>query len=474
MESTHLLQHEDSEANDITIPFKTKAIKNEFIYLLTSAIPIMLSMLIHFSIPIVNIYSVSQYGPIQVSAVALSSVIATTTGNSISLGMATALDTLCSQAFTGANSKHQVGIHLQRGIVIQMIMSIPIYLLWWNAKPILMFLRQDPELIELSAQFLRILILGSPPYIFFECLKKYLQAQKIMRAQTWVLIIAVPITLFVNYMLMWNPATKVGFLGAPLTVVVGNWLMFSLTLGYIFFIEGKECWGGWSKECLTNWKPYLKLGASGVLMLCSEWWAWSILSLTISYLGPNPLAAHYIALNIDAIVYAFPLGVGIATSNRIGNLLGARQINRAKLASLCSFYLGIAISCFNSTILGVFRKQISLIFAKEEKLNSILITLIPMICIYHVFGSIAYCGSGILRGQGKQKIGAIINIVSWYYFAIPIGMFMAFYLDYGLQGIWMGICIALFGTGSSLAYICLRSDWKSLILEAKVRVEVPE
>ncbi|KAI9293679.1 MATE efflux family protein [Neoconidiobolus thromboides FSU 785] len=450
------------------------AIVNELIYLITSAIPIILSTFIQFSIPTINLYSMSQYGAIEISAVALGATLANTTGNSISLGMATALDTLCSQAFTGASDKKQVGVHLQRGIVIQMMMTIPIFTVWWFSESLLLFLQQTPEVAKLSSIYLRIMILGFPPYILFECLKKYLQAQKIMRAQTWVFLLTVPITIIVNYFLMWHPTTSIGFIGAPFTIVFSNWITFLSMMIYIYYVEGLECWGGWTKDCLTNFSIYINLGLNGILMLCSEWWAWSLISLTVSYLGEDSLAAHFIALNIDSMLYAYSLSIGIVASNRIGNLLGAHHVNRAKLTSSCSILLSVTVPIFNSLFLFTFRHQFASLFTNVKELKDILIVLIPFTCVYHVFDSVACCCSGILRGQGRQKIGGIVNLLSWYCVAIPISIVLAFYLKYGLFGMWYGICIALFGTSFALFYFVMFSNWDQLFADAKKRLELCE
>ena len=64
---------------------------------------------------------------------------------SIAFGAATALDTLCSQAWTGSHDKTLVGVHLQRALVILSLMLIPIALVWWNATAVLLALNQDPN-----------------------------------------------------------------------------------------------------------------------------------------------------------------------------------------------------------------------------------------------------------------------------------------------------------------------------------------
>ncbi|KAI0233242.1 ethionine resistance protein [Massospora cicadina] len=104
-------------------------------------------------------------------------MFAAITGWSLAIGMSSALDTLCSQSFTGSNDPFAVGLHLQRGILISNVMFIPITVVWWFSEFLMRLLRLDPKLSSLCCMYLRIMILAAPAYASFECLKKYLQAQ---------------------------------------------------------------------------------------------------------------------------------------------------------------------------------------------------------------------------------------------------------------------------------------------------------
>ncbi|CAG8794300.1 17037_t:CDS:1, partial [Racocetra persica] len=45
---------------------------------------------------------------------------------------------------------------------------------------------------------------------------------------------------------------------------------------------------------------------------------------------------------------------------------------------------------------------------------------------------------GILRGQGRQNIGALVYAPGYFILGLPIGLLTAFKLGYGLQGLWFG------------------------------------
>ena len=50
--------------------------------------------------------------------------------------------------------------------------------------------------------------------------------------------------------------------------------------------------------------------------------------------------------------------------------------------------------------------------------------------------------SGVLRGCGRQVLGACVNIVSFYILALPVGISLALAAKMGTLGMWIGLAIA--------------------------------
>jgi len=165
-------------------------------------------------------------------------------------GLATSLDTLCAQAY-GSGHKHLVGLQVQRMICFLMLYFIAIVILFLNAESILALMIPERRSAELAGTYLRVILFGVPAYIFFESGKRFVQAQGLFQATTWVLVIAAPLNIVFNYSLVWH--FGLGFIGAPIAVVLTQNLLPILLLLYVWKIDGKQCWGGWSKRALTNW-----------------------------------------------------------------------------------------------------------------------------------------------------------------------------------------------------------------------------
>lgn len=168
-------------------------------------------------------------------------------------GLATSLDTLCAQAY-GSGHKHLVGLQLQRMTYFLLLLIMPVIVVWHYAEGILASMIPERRSAELAAIYLRVAIFGTPAFVFFEGGKRFVQAQGLFHATTYVLAIAAPFNILLNYLLVWK--LGFGYVGAPMAVVATQWLMPILLLLYVRFVDGSQCWGGFTKRALYNWGRY--------------------------------------------------------------------------------------------------------------------------------------------------------------------------------------------------------------------------
>ncbi|CAO0798304.1 unnamed protein product [Mucor circinelloides] len=446
----------------------------EFRWLIKNALPIVFTFLMQNSLQMASIFTLGHLGPTELAAAALASMFASVTAWSIAFGTATALDTLCSQAWTGAKDKTLVGIHLQRALCILGLMFIPIAIVWWNCTKLLLSLNQDPELALHAGLFLRCLMLGAPAFIAFEATKKYLQAQGIMQASTYVLMIVSPINLCLNYSFVYLAPFKLGFIGAPLATSFSYWLMLTLLVLYIKFVNGKEAWGGWSRECLTGWWPFLKLSIPSLLMITAEWWAFELSSLAASYLSTRDLAAQSIVLTTASATYTIPFGVSVAASNRIGNSLGESNATKARRASVVAILFAIFFGFTNSTFFMAVRSKFGFLFTSDEDVVQLVSKIMPLCAMFQIADGLSGVCGGVIRGLGRQSFAAWVNLFSYYVVALPLGYYLTFVLDWDLNGLWIALTLALFLVASSSLIFLSFINWESEVNKAQERVKADE
>jgi len=385
----------------------------------------------------------------------------------VALGGTTALDTRGSQAYTGTSQRTELSIHFQRCVVLLWILLVPVCILWAFIEPVLLSLGQSEGLSKEVQKFLRVLIFGAPGYIGFESLKKYLQCQGIMGASTLVLLIMSPINIILNIVLIHY--TCLGLLGSPVALSITYWMSFFL-LGLTTYIspvhKQNGTWGGIQVKAVFDLRScylFLKLAIPGILMVGTEWAAFEIVALAAGRLGALPLAAQSAIMTTDQILNTIPFGIGVAASARVGNLIGLRSAAGAKHAAHASALVSVGVGVIVMIILITTKDVFGYIFSDEEDVVRLVSKVMPLVASFQVADGLAGSCGGVLRGQGRQHLGALFNVVAYYILALPIGITLAFHptLDLGLQGLWIGQVVALFIVGSGeYLVVWLGTDWE--------------
>ncbi|SPN99076.1 probable uncharacterized membrane protein, predicted efflux pump [Cephalotrichum gorgonifer] len=462
-----------SDVHELDDGLKTNKtlIAEEFKILLKGSIPVVVAYTLQNSLQTISVLVVGRSSPENLATAAFSYMFAMCTAWLIALGGTTALDTLASSTFTGGSNKHDLGILLQRAFVVLGLFYIPVALLWACSEPVFKFLGQDPDLARDSARFLTCLIPGGLGYIYFESMKKYLQAQGIMRPGTYVLLITSPFNAFLNYFFCYT--LNMGLLGAPIATGISYWLSFTLLLLYARFVAGSECWGGWSRSAFKNMGMFSHLAFMGIIHVGTEWWAFEVVALAAGRLGTIPLAAQSVIMTADQILNTIPFGLGVATSVRVGSLLGAKDAKGAARAAHSAAVLSILLGLVVLTVLMATRNHFAKIFNDDVQVVRLTAEVLPYVALFQIADGLNGSCGGSLRGMGRQHIGAAVNLVSYYCGALPLGVWLAFN-GWGLKGLWVGQCIALYLVGGFEWVIVGVSDWAQEVEKAFKRMDTAE
>lgn len=431
------------------------------------SLPLVVTFVLEHFFSIVCLLVVGHLGKSELAAVSLASMTSTITF-AIFEGIATALDTLCPQAY-GAGNYDLVSTHVQRCFVFSMVVYLPCALFWWKSDVVLQVVIADPEVLSLTSQFLRILVAGGPAYIFFETFKRFLQAQGIFEAGTGVLFISAPINIFLLWFLVWNEKYGIGYIGAPIATVINFWIMAVLLVLYAIFVDGSKCWFGFCspKELFTRWSQLSHLAIPGIVMLISEYLAYEIMTLFALYFGTIELAAQSAVGSIALLTYMVPFALSIASSTRIANFIGGQNIHSAVISTKVGLVCGFLVSSCNCVALLLLRWQIARLFTDDDDVLALIVHLLmPLVAVLQIFDGVASVASGILRAQGSQKIGGVINFLSYYAFAMPLAFALSLWTDLKLEGLWLGVGSGMVLIGLTETIVILNSDWDSIIVRA--------
>ncbi|KAI5961821.1 uncharacterized protein KGF55_003792 [Candida pseudojiufengensis] len=429
-----------------------------------ATVPLTITFFLQYIFSITSLIAAGKLGPVALGASSLALTTFNISGLAIFQGLASSLDSFCPQAY-GAGLITGVGLYFQRCTLIMFAFMAPLLLFWWYSGSFLGLFVSDTELVQLAQNFLRWHILGVPGLIFFESGKRFLQAQHIFHAGTYILIIAVPVNIFLNWYLVISPY-GLGYIGVPITISITYWTISLLMFGFVYFIDGMQCWGGFTKQALQKWGPMLRISIFGAIMAVSEFLAFEILVLfSANFADPAAkVSAQAIVSNLASLFYQVTFATSVVINTRIGNYIGKNDIEGAILDTKVLFACAPVLGLINCSIFILGRYKLAKLFTDDDLVLKLAIGLNILAGINQIGDSFNVLATGVLRGQGRQKIGSILNCFCFYVIAIPLGYILAFKFNFELNGLWYGLIIGVLCLAASQAGFILTSDWKSIVI----------
>ncbi|KAK9110922.1 hypothetical protein Scep_018441 [Stephania cephalantha] len=429
--------------------------------------PSALTGLILYSRALISMLFLGRLGELELASGSLSIGFANITGYSVISGLALAMEPICGQAF-GAKQWKLLGITLQRTILLLLTASIPISFVWLNMKRILLWCGQDEQISSTAHVF----ILFSIPDLFFlsllHPLRIYLRTQSITLPLTYCSAISVMLHVPLTYFLVVH--LQMGVRGVAMAMAWTNLNAVLLLLAFILFSGVyKDSWATPSVDCLRGWSSLLALAVPTCLSVCLEWW-WYELMIIICGLLANPkatIASMGILIQTTSLVYVFPTALSYAVSTRVGNVLGARRAAKARFAMIVSLGCAIAVALFALLFTTLVRHKWGRFFTNDKEILELTSMTLPILGLCELGNCPQTTGCGVLRGSARPKIGANINLGSFYLVGMPVAIFMGFVAKLGFPGLWIGMLAAQASCALLMVYVLSTTDWEFQVERAR-------
>jgi multidrug resistance protein, MATE family len=480
MERSPLLRASSSIANDPewgprALSELRPDLKDEFRSLCVLSYPVIFTYVLEFLPGIVSMTLVGHMdSPLTkeyVDGVSLSTMFMNLTGVAFGFGLATAMDTLCSQAY-GAGKPKKMGIYFQCGVLVLGATVIPVFLLNWYTEQFLLWMGQPSEVAALAGRFSRMILPGIPFLYMYELFKKLLQAQNVVKPMVYIAVISNVVNVILGVYLTWY--TSLGYDGAAIARTIAN-VVLPLALVPYFMCHpevARQWWPGWKlSQAISHMKTFLTLGIPGMFMMLLEWWAFEIMAAFVGLL-PNSVVAisvHSVLSTVSTMTFNFFLGIAVATNIRVGNYVGSNQPEHAKMASVLGTALAFAVSAALALVILVTRNVLPMVFINDATSVTLAAHAFLSLMPYQMLDAVNSVMQGVFRGTGRQTLGAYINLFGYFVVGLPFGVFLAFKWEYGVEGLWLGLTAGI-GIGVLLSmYKIYKIDWDEMADAARVR-----
>ncbi|ESW11803.1 hypothetical protein PHAVU_008G060700 [Phaseolus vulgaris] len=440
----------------------------ESVKLWTIAGPIAFSILCNYGVNSFTSIFVGHLGDLELSAVSISLSVISNFSFGFLLGMASALETLCGQAF-GAGQVEMLGVYMQRSWIILLggcVCLLPIYIF---SERILLLLGQEREIAELAGVF----TIQSIPQMFSLAVnfptQKFLQAQTKVGFLAWVGFAA--LILHVIILVVFMKVLALGTTGAAIAYCLTAWI---IALAQAAYVIGwcKDGWTGFSWLAFKDLWAFIKLSVASAVMLCLEVWYFMILIVLTGHLD-NPVIAVgslSICMNINGWEGMLFIGVNAAISVRVSNELGLGRPRAAKYSVIVTIVESLVIGLIFAGIILLTKDHFAVIFTTSKEMIKAVSKLANLLGITMILNSVQPVISGVAVGGGWQYLVAYINLFCYYILGLPLGFFFGYKLGYRVEGIWIGMICGTALQTLILLIIVYKTNWNKEVEQASERM----
>ncbi|KAH0914555.1 hypothetical protein HID58_029001, partial [Brassica napus] len=420
---------------------------NESKKLWVVAAPAIFTRFSTFGVSMISQAFIGHLGPIELAAYSITFTVLLRFSN----GMASALETLCGQAY-GAKQNHMLGIYLQRSWIVLTgctICLIPVYIF---SGPILLALGQEERIVRV-VRIIALWVIGVN-FSFvpsFTC-QMFLQAQSKNKIIAYVAAVSLAVHVFLSWLLMIH--FDFGITGAMTSTLVAFWLPNIAQLLFVTCGGCKDTWRGFSMLAFKDLWPVFKLSIL-------ELWYNSILVLLTGNLKNAEVAldALAICININGLEMMIALGFLAAASVRVSNELGRGNSKGAKFATLNAVFTSLSIGFVLFFVFLFLRGRVSYIFTTSEAVAAEVADLSPLLACSILMNSVQPVLSGVAVGAGWQGYVTYVNLACYYLIGIPSGVILGYVVGLEVKGVWIGMLFGVFVQTCVLCIMTLRTDW---------------
>ena len=413
--------------------------------------PVVASQLAQMSMGFVDTLMVGRLGTASLAGVALGNTVFFTT-LLICLGVVIAVGPMVSQAY-GAGEDEPISRSVRQGFWMALMLTVPAFLFLWNAGALLRAVGQEPETVALTERYLRAIVWGFLPALWFAALRSLAEGLSKPWPVTIIAFCGIGLNVAANAAFMFGkwgfPALGLEGTGWASTLVF--WTLFGALALYVRLRPGFRRYPIFARLGRPDPQYFRELFRIGWPIGAAygiEAGFFTMTALLVGLFGTTTLAAHHIAIQCASFTFMVPLGIGVAGSVRVGQAAGRGDADGVRRAGWVAISLAVTAMLAAATLFWtVPRSVIGLYLDTADPANADVIplaaTLLGVAAVFQVFDGVQVAAAGALRGLKDTRVPMLIGFFSYWVVGLSAGYVFGFVLGWGATGLWWGLVIGL-------------------------------
>lgn len=417
------------------------------------AYPLVLTNLTQAGIQATDVVMLGWAGPKSLAAGALGANLYTVF-LVFGIGLATAASPMLATAIGARwNDVRDVRRTVRQALWSAAALAVPSWLFLWHAEGVFLALGQDPALSAAAATYVRALQWGLLPALGFYVLRGFASA---LERPIWSLLVSaggIVVNAALAYALIFGRfgLPELGLTGAGVASAVANLLMF-LAMALVVTRHRRfrryRLFGHLWRADWPRFAQVWRLGLPIAMIFALEIGVFSAAVFLMGLIDLPSVAAHAIAIQIAALTFMVPLGLGQAVTVRVGLALGRGDRPGIARAGWTCFALGVGFMAAMALVMVAMPYPLIHAFMDEaDPANAPVIPLavsfLSIAALFQIVDGAQAVGAGMLRGLHDTKMPMIYAVFGYWVVAAGVGLTLAFRAGWGGIGIWIGLASGL-------------------------------
>jgi MATE family multidrug resistance protein len=420
--------------------------------MLALAWPLILANLTQQAIQATDVLLMGRLGATQLAAATLALNL-TFTFNLLMLGLVTASSPMMSSALGQRfNAVRDVRRTFRAGLWLVALLLPAYWLILWNIGFLMRGFGQSVVLAHEGQTFMRAYMWCTAPWLLFQLLRNFVAALEQPRVVLWLSIGGICLNALLSWSLIFGhmglPALGLagGGLGSTLT-----WLLLCGALVVVTRTDRRfrrfHLFGNFWRFDRHRTHAMVRLGWPIGATMALEMGVFALAAYFMGWIGAPAVAAHAIALQVAALTFMVPLGLGQASTVRVGLARGRNDRTGITRAGWTAWTVGVAFMGTMALVMWSIPGALVGLFIANVPGNAEVIALaigfLRVAAAFQLVDGAQVIGAGMLRGLHDTRWPLLFALVGYWVVGLGIGAWLAFAADWKGLGIWVGLASGL-------------------------------
>ncbi|WP_445428947.1 MATE family efflux transporter [Alishewanella sp. HL-SH05] len=428
--------------------------------ILTLSGPIILAQVTQTLMMFVDTVMAGRYGAVDMAAIAVASGLWLPIVMTLQ-GLLLALTPIIAQFF-GSKQTSLVSHYTLQTSYLGLLLAALLFILMLFAEIPISKLHMESELQTKTLQYLYYVSFGLFPAVGYIVMRNLFEGLGNTKASMWISFVGLLVNIPANYVFIYGKLgmPALGGAGCGIATSLVFLAMFLAMLCYGWFSRSTRPYRHWPASLKLNWPAQWQIFRIGTPIAASiffEVTLFACVPLMIVHLGPVIVAGHQVAHNYSSIIFMIPLSLGLATTIRVGHLVGEQNLQSLKKAIGSALILSMLLSLLTIVFTLLMRQHVAALYSPDPAVIALASSLLILASFYQFSDAIQVVSSCALRGMKITMPVFFITLISYW----PIGFGLGCVLGLtnwlvepmGAHGFWIGIIVGLTVSAIALGFV---------------------